>query len=224
LVNQQQQQKANRGLTVVFLGKTSTTTKISAQPAGGRARLFFSFFFIYLFISFILLIQFINSIQFNFVTYVPKDARTRRLTARSSRARSLGLTGPLCDCAIHTYSHELARPRRTLQETQACSCQKIKKNQRRNREKRKKSLLDPGRHFPVPYRKVPEHIATNHYFDKICAGTTFFQENAGNSERSPRHGQRARWHAAIPAPPIASTAAAMGSSFARRLSFSLRRL
>ena len=60
-----------------------------------------------------------------------KDARTRRLTARSSRARSHGLTGPLCDGAHLTYSHELARPlyppRRTLQETQACSRQVSKK-------------------------------------------------------------------------------------------------
>ncbi len=34
---------------------------------------------------------------------------------------------PLCDCAIHTYSHDLARPRRTLQETQASSRQVSKK-------------------------------------------------------------------------------------------------
>ncbi len=65
----------NRGLTVVFLGKTSTTTtkvvflvkhqqqqKNSPNEPGGRARLFF--LFIYLFISFILLIE------FNYVTYV----------------------------------------------------------------------------------------------------------------------------------------------------------
>jgi hypothetical protein len=36
---------------------------------------------------------------------------------------------PLCDCSIHTYSHrdDLARPRRTLQETQASSRQVSKK-------------------------------------------------------------------------------------------------
>jgi hypothetical protein len=35
---------------------------------------------------------------------------------RSGRARSHGLTGPLCDCAIHRHSHEHARPRRRLHE------------------------------------------------------------------------------------------------------------
>ena len=33
----------------------------------------------------------------------------------------------LSDCAIHTYSHDLARPRRTLQETQGSSRQVSKK-------------------------------------------------------------------------------------------------
>ena len=125
---------------------------------------FFSFLlFIYYYLLFIYFIYFINSIQFRtyFINSIQvltflKDARTRRLpesTARSSRARSHGLTGPLrvrlCDPYV------LARPRQTLQETwtQACSCQvskKIKKIEQ-NPEKRKKILVDPGRHFPVPY-------------------------------------------------------------------------
>ena len=81
-------------------------TKQQQRARGSRETLFFVFFIILFIISFILLIQFnyyfiyfiyfINSIQFR--TYVSKDAGTRRLpesTARSSRARSHGLTGPL---------------------------------------------------------------------------------------------------------------------------------
>jgi hypothetical protein len=47
---------------------------------------------------------------------------------------------PLSDCAVHTYSHDLARPRRTLQETQASSRQvskKIKKNKQIQKNERK---------------------------------------------------------------------------------------
>jgi hypothetical protein len=47
---------------------------------------------------------------------------------------------PLSDCAIHTYSHDLARPRRTLQETQASSRQvskKIKKIKQIQKNERK---------------------------------------------------------------------------------------
>jgi hypothetical protein len=51
-----------------------------------------------------------------------------------------------------TTSHDLDG--RSIEETQALklapSQQKDQKNQT-NPEKRKKSLLDPGRHFPVPY-------------------------------------------------------------------------
>ena len=100
------------------MSRTATKQqKFWPNEPGGRARLFFSFLFIYLFI---LLIQFnylfILLIQFNFVTYVPTDARTRRLpesTTRSGRARDLPrLTRPRCDCAIHAY-YALARPRTT---------------------------------------------------------------------------------------------------------------
>ncbi len=79
-----------------------------SQRAGGRTRLFFSFLFIYLFISFILLVQFNFVLNLTFL----KDARTRRLpesTARSSRARSHGLTGPLTVRLCDPYV--LARPR-----------------------------------------------------------------------------------------------------------------
>jgi hypothetical protein len=37
------------------------------------------------------------------------------------------LQGPLRDCAHHTYSHEPAQARRTLQEAHTCSCQVSKK-------------------------------------------------------------------------------------------------
>ena len=46
----------------------------------------------------------------------------------------------MSDCAIHTYSHDLARPRRTLQETQASSRQvskKIKKIKQIQKNERK---------------------------------------------------------------------------------------
>jgi hypothetical protein len=68
-------------------------------------------------------------------------AFTTESAARSGRARDVSrLMRPLSDCAIHTYSHDLARPRRTLQETQASSRQvnknikKIKQIQKNERK------------------------------------------------------------------------------------------
>jgi hypothetical protein len=94
--------------TLVEMSKQAKQQKICPNEPGGRARLFFSFFFF----SFILLIELI---QFNSVlTFLrrPRARRTRRLpesTSRSGRARSHGLTGPrgvrLCDPYV------LARPR-----------------------------------------------------------------------------------------------------------------
>ncbi len=142
---------------MLFIITVTITTKISAQPARGRARLFF---FIY-FINSIYFINFINSIQFRYL-------RPLKTPAHDDCQRPLpGQVGPGTShvqrgrCAIvqymrTTYSHDLARPRRTLQETQASSRQVSKKIKKikTNPEKRKKSLLDPGRHFPVPYYKI----------------------------------------------------------------------
>jgi hypothetical protein len=50
--------------------KQQNNKNFGPTSPGGRARLFFSFFFFFIYL-FILLIRFINSIQFNFVTYVP---------------------------------------------------------------------------------------------------------------------------------------------------------
>ena len=122
------------------------------QP-GGRARLFFSFLFIYLFRYY-----FINSIQFRYLRPLQTPAHDdcqSPLPGQVGPGTSHVLRGR---CAIvpsirTTYSQDLARPRRTLQETQACSCQVSKKIKKinKNPEKRKKILVDPGRHFPVPY-------------------------------------------------------------------------
>ena len=93
--------------TLVVNKQSNKTTKVLSQRArGSRETLFF--FSFYLFIYFI---YFISSIQFRILTFL-KDARTRRLpesTARSSRARSHGLTLSvrLCDPYV------LARPRTT---------------------------------------------------------------------------------------------------------------
>jgi hypothetical protein len=103
--------------------------------------------------------HFINSIhliQFNSISLLTslKDARTRRLTARSSRARSHGLTGPLCDGAHLTYSHELARPlytpRRTLQEAQTCSPTSVRRSEKANKnpENSRKAKENPFGPWP----------------------------------------------------------------------------
>jgi len=56
--------------TLVVNKQQAKQQKFRPNQPGGRARLFFSFFFFFIYL-FILLIRFINSIQFNFVTYVP---------------------------------------------------------------------------------------------------------------------------------------------------------
>jgi hypothetical protein len=122
---------------------TQATTFLS--PPGG----------IYLIII-IYFIYFINSIQLNYLLTFLKDARTRRLpesTARSGRARSHGLTGPLsvrlCDPYMpRTTSTDAPR---NLNPSMLVSSHWQQKNQKNQKIQKKKILVDPGRHFPVPY-------------------------------------------------------------------------
>ena len=117
--------------------------KFWPNEPGGRARLFFLF----LFLLFIYFIYFINSIQFRYLRTSLKDARTRRLpesTARSSRARSHGLTLSvrLCDPYV------LARPRTTSTDAPrnlnpsmlVPSQQKDQKNQKKIQKNERKSF------------------------------------------------------------------------------------
>ena len=70
----------------------------------------------------------------------------------------------------------LARPRTTSTDAPrspsmlAPSQQKVQKNQNKSR-KRKKSLLDPGRHFPVPYIGFGAEV---YKCEKICIKTNEF--------------------------------------------------
>ena len=132
--------------TLVVCSSNKTTTKVLSQRArGSRETLFFfSFYlFIYLFISFILLIQ------FNFVLTFLKDARTRRLpesTSRSGRARSHGLTGPLSVRLCDPYV--LARPRttstdapRNLNPSMLVPSQQKDQKDQKNPEKRENKII-----------------------------------------------------------------------------------
>jgi hypothetical protein len=120
-----------------------------------------SFLLFILFILVILVILFILLIEFNYVLTFLKDARERgahddcqESTARSGRAWSHGPTGPLCDFAINTYSHEHARARRRLlEEAEACSCQvnsikKIKQKSRKPTQKPKENSFGPWPSLP----------------------------------------------------------------------------
>jgi hypothetical protein len=92
---------------------------------------------------------------------------------------------PLSDCAIHTYSHDLARPRRTLQGTQACSRQVSKRSKNQtNPEKRKKSLVDPGRHFPVPYTSSYQFVPLVVKTRKRITGTSERTESERGRSRA----------------------------------------
>ena len=139
----------------------TTTTKISAQQARGRARLFFSFSFI-LFISFILLIQFNYSIQLRTLRFLKTPASAAHTTTarvhfqvRSgpvSRSNGAAQRAIVRSIRTRTTSRDLDGRSKRPKHARAKSA-KRSKNQT-NPEKRKKSLLDPGRHFPVPYYEL----------------------------------------------------------------------
>ena len=101
----------------------------------GVARDSFYFLFI-LFISFILLIE------FNYVLTFLKDARERGahddcqspLPGQVGPGLTVSRARSVCDCAIHTYSHDLARPRRTLQEAQNARAKSVKRSEIANKK------------------------------------------------------------------------------------------
>ncbi len=146
---------------MLFIITTTTKKNWPNEPGVARDSFFLFFSFIYL------LIELIELIEFNSVLAFLKDAREHG--AHDCQSPQPGQVGPgltvergrsvcdsVCDSAIHTHSHDLARPRRRLQETQACSSQVSKKIEKSNKSRKmsnksKESLLDPGRHFPVPY-------------------------------------------------------------------------
>ena len=116
---------------------SNKTTKVLAHTArGSRGISFFSFLlFILLIELFILLL-----IEFNSSLTFLKDARERG-AHDDCQSPLPGQVGPpvsrsiikrgrsVCDCEIHTYSHDLARPRRTLQEAQNARAKSVKRSE-----------------------------------------------------------------------------------------------
>ena len=123
-------------------GKQAKQQKFCPNEPGGRARLFFFFSFIYLFISFI---SFILLIQFNFVTYVP----SRRPHTTTARVHCRVKSGPVSrsnrapQCAIvrtiptRTNSHDLYGRSKKPKHARAKSAKRSKKINKSRKPKEK---------------------------------------------------------------------------------------